>query len=164
MQEAYAAIGRAVILAQTFEVAFVVLAEALKMTADADYLKKNAGCIPDGAFRNATKNIVKELAKRAAIEPDLENRLIAFIEVRHTLVHRWVLSKGWPHDGSDDSEFGAIIALANHVEHEARSLLAMVSAFVLTHFGPPIDLALVPNEAASIQPAPLDKPFFRPQE
>jgi hypothetical protein len=83
MKRAYAAIGKAVIFAQILEATIVPLSEIFKMKSDPAYFEKTGGFISEGAFKNATTNIIKELEKRAGIDAGRQERL----SDRHRALH-----------------------------------------------------------------------------
>lgn len=64
MQEAYAAIGRAVVAAQMFETALVPIFEFFKMHTKPGYLEKTGGYVSAGAFKVPIKSIVNMLSER----------------------------------------------------------------------------------------------------
>lgn len=101
MQNPYAAIGRAVLTAQAFETAIVPIFELFKVHVEAGYLEKTGGRMPEGAFKVPLRNMLKELAKRGGIAPELETQLDAFIEDRHTLIHRCIQTYGWPDEADE---------------------------------------------------------------
>ncbi|PLP96823.1 hypothetical protein [Cupriavidus pauculus] len=130
MERAYATIGEAVVFAQILEAAIVPLSEIFKMKSDPAYFEKTGGgFISEGIFKSATANIIKELEKRGGIDAGLQELLTAYIDMRHTLIHRWFIQKGWPADGDVDA-FAEVIAFAVKVKMEARA-----PAFLFTSYG-----------------------------
>lgn len=135
MNHIYAAIGRAVIAAQLFEIVLVPTFQIFKMIGDAAYQEKTGGCIPAGSFKMAIKNIIKGLAEKGEIAADLEERLNNYIEDRHTLVHRWVQEYGWP-DETNPDVFGEVVALAARVEAESINLARIFSGYIVKYADP----------------------------
>ncbi|AOK51695.1 hypothetical protein WT15_20530 [Burkholderia stagnalis] len=135
MLNPYVAIGRAVMMAQTFETAMVPIFELFKIHMDPGYHAKTGGYIPEGAFKAPMKNILKELAKRGSVAPELEAQIDAFIESRHKLIHRCIQTYGWP-DDSDDAGFAPIVELAGKVEEAARSLTRAIVGYVVVYAAP----------------------------
>ena len=129
MESAYAAIGRAVFATQLLETALVPIFEFFKMHVEPGYIEKTGGYIPAGAFRVPVKSIVNSLSAKGSIAPDLEQRLSAFTEDRHTLIHRWVQERGWPDDG-DAKGFEPIMELAHRVEREAKDLALCLTRYM----------------------------------
>ncbi|HXX08335.1 MAG TPA: hypothetical protein VEJ43_09740 [Pseudolabrys sp.] len=135
MEQAYAAIGRAVIFAQLFETALVPIFELFKMQTEPGYREKTGGYISAGAFKVPITNIVKALSATGDIAPDLETRLTAYIADRHTLIHRWVQIHGLPAE-DDVAAIGAILELANRVENEAKDLTQLLVGYVVKYAEP----------------------------
>jgi hypothetical protein len=135
MELAYAAIGRAVFAAQLFEVALTPIFEGFKMIVDPAYREKTGGYIPAGAFKVPITSIVKTLVATGDIAPDLEARLVAYAEDRHTLIHRWIINNGWP-DDTDAEGFRPIVELANRVEHEAKLLTRAFTRYMVKFADP----------------------------
>jgi hypothetical protein len=135
MEHAYAAIGRAVVAAQMFETALVSVFEFFKMHTKLGYLEKSGGYVSAGAFKVPIKSIVNMLSQQGDIAPDLEDRLTAYTEDRHVLIHRWTQQHGWPADG-DVNGFVPVINLANRVNQEARDLTCLFVGYILKFSGP----------------------------
>lgn len=136
MEQAYAAIGRAVIAMQMFETTFVIIHEGVKMTTDPEYLRATGGLISETKYKTATKNVVTTLAQRGQIAPDLETRLNTLIDRRHELIHRWFLQNGWPGDDAGPEPFRAVVDLAEWVRREADTVTAMMASYYLQHAAP----------------------------
>lgn len=130
MEQAYAAIGRAVASAQIFETVLTPIFECFKMQTKPGYREKTGGYVSAGTFKVPIKNIIKALSAKGDIAPDLEGRLNAYVEDRHLLVHRWFQEKGWPAE-NDTTGFGPIIELANRVEREARELTLLFASYMV---------------------------------
>lgn len=135
MEQAYAAIGRAVAFAQIFETALIPIFEFFKMQTELGYIEKTGGYLPAGAFKVPVKNIIKALSAKGDIAPDLEARLNSYVEDRHLLIHRWVQQNGWPAD-NDAAGFAPIVELANRVEREAKELARLLAGYMVS-FGEP---------------------------
>jgi hypothetical protein len=135
MDNAYAAIGRAVFYSQIFETALIPIFEFFKLHTEPGYAEKTGGLLPVGAFKVPVRNIIKALAANENIAPDLEERLSNYIEERHVLIHRWVQENGLPKE--DDAEgFAPYVALANRVEQEAKVLTRMLTGYMLKYANP----------------------------
>ncbi len=135
MEKAYAAIGKAVFASQMLEAATIPLFELYKMNTQEGYFQKTNGCLPQGAFKNPIKNILKALSAEQKIAPELEDRFSKYLEDRHTLIHRWLQEKGWPDDG-DELGFRPIIELAKKVESEAKELTKVLVGYVIRYGNP----------------------------
>ncbi|WP_232338772.1 hypothetical protein [Burkholderia cenocepacia] len=121
MEQAYAAIGRAAIAMQMFEVAFVSIHEGFKMMNDEAYREATGGFITPEKYKTATANVVKVLSQRGQIAADLEDRLNTLIDRRNELLHRWILHKGWPaNDDNDAASYAEVMQLAEWVHAEAN--------------------------------------------
>ena len=59
MELAYAAIGRAVIAMQMFELAFVSIHEGFRIITDEAYREATGGMIDEKKYKTATMNVVK---------------------------------------------------------------------------------------------------------
>src|SRR5450756_1689742 len=105
MERVYAAIGRAVFAAQVFETTLIPLFEFFKMHTEPGYLEKTGGYVRPEVLKVPVTAIVKALAARGSIAPELEERLTKYAEDRHTLIHRWVQQHGWP---ADDDAMGFV--------------------------------------------------------
>ena len=135
MEHAYTAIGRAVFAAQLFETALIPIFESFKMHTQLGYLEKTQGFLPAGAFKTSITNVIKALSEKGNIAPDLEVRLLSYINDRNLLIHRWIQERGWPAD-NDLVGFAPIIELANHVEQEARELARQITRYVVKYADP----------------------------
>lgn len=135
MEYAYTAIGRAVLAAQLFETALVPVFEFFKMQTEPGYLEETGGFVRAGAFRVPVKGIVNELRMRGQLASDLEQRLSAYVDDRNTLVHRWVMERGWPDEG-DSAGFLPIVQLAQRVESEANALTLIFVNYILKYASP----------------------------
>lgn len=134
MQSTFAAIGRAVVSAQLFEVALIPIFEAYKMHVDPAYLEKTGGYVSAGAFKVPVKNIVKMLAEKGDISSDLEASLNTYIENRHTLIHRWVIENGIPDDL--EHENSNLKNLADAVAIQANLLTRQIVGYVVKYGNP----------------------------
>ena len=135
MEQAYAAIGRAVYAAQLFETAFIPIFEFFKMKTEPAYLEKTGGVIPVGAFKVPIANVIRALRENGSIATDLEGRLSSYVEDRHLLIHRWIQTHGWP-DENDAAAFVPIIQLANRVELEAKELTRQIVGYIVKYAEP----------------------------
>ena len=144
MKDAYAAIGRAVVAAQLFETTLIPIFEFFKMHTKPGYLEKTAGYVSAGAFKVPIKSIVNILSEHGDIAPDLEERLTAYAEDRHILIHRWIQQHGWPAD-EDVNGFVPIIDLANRVNQEARDLTRLFVGYILK-FATPDGAEIEPDD------------------
>lgn len=135
MEQAYAAIGRAVFAAQDLETVLIPIFEFFKMQTEPGYLEKTSGYVSAGAYKIPIKNVVKYLSERGSIAPDLEARLAAYVDARHLLVHRWVQQHGWPAD-DDAQAFGPIVELAGRVEREAKELTRQFASYIVKYAHP----------------------------
>jgi hypothetical protein len=130
-ERAYNAIGRSVISAQLFETALVPMFEFFKMVLDPDYREQTHGYVAVGKFKVPVRNIVKELATRGDIAPDLEERLSKYVDDRHLLIHRWTVEKGVPSSGDSEAS-EEIIVLADRVSREAETLRRNIITYMLS--------------------------------
>lgn len=133
MDVAYTAVGRAIIAAQTLETALVPILELHRVHSEPDRLSRTGGYLSAGAFKVPVSSMVKLLAERGSIAPNLENRLSAYVEDRHLLVHRWIQVHGIPESKAD------FIALAKHalrVAQEAHDLTQIFVRYVLKYAEP----------------------------
>lgn len=135
MEQAYAAIGRAVRAAQVFETILVPIFEFFKMQTEPGYLEKTGGYIPAGAFKVPVRNVIKLLGAKGQIAPDLEVTLDSYVEARHLLIHKWFQEHGWPND-NDTEGFAPVIELASRVERDATALTRLFAGY-MAEFGKP---------------------------
>jgi hypothetical protein len=137
MEQAYAAIGQAVIAMQMFEVAFVSTHEGFKMITDPAYLQATSGMIEEGRYKNATANVVKALSQSGQIATELENRLNTLIDRRNELMHRWFLRNGWPaNDDNDPASYADVIRLAQWVRSEANAITHIMTGSIVKYAHP----------------------------
>ena len=127
---AYAAIGRAVCASQDFEVVLVVSLEAFRMITEPEYRELTQGLISPARFKTPTKSLVKMLAERNDIDPEFEAQILALIEDRHTVIHRWGLQNGFA-PASDEEHWRRYEALAAKVESEAKRLSRVLLSYIL---------------------------------
>ena len=143
-QYAFASIGRAVLAAQLFELVLIVLSEGAKMWTEEVYLQETGGLISDETFKTAVTVVLRDLAKRGSIATDLKERIASYSEQRNILIHRWVRLYGWP--GPDDENgLPRLIAVANFVEHEAKSLTKLLTDYAI-RFGRPDSIETNPED------------------
>ena len=76
---AFACVGRAVLLCQQFETSLAPIYEFFKMNVQPDYFEKTGGFVPDSAYTNPLKNILKELIARNHIDAEIESRIDRYI-------------------------------------------------------------------------------------
>jgi hypothetical protein len=137
MEQAYAAIGRAVIAMQMFEVAFVSIHEGFRMMNDEVYREATGGFITPEKYKTATANVVKVLSQRGQIAADLEERLNALIDRRNELMHRWFLHNGWPANSDNDAaSYAEVMQLAEWVRTEANAVTHMMAGYMVRHANP----------------------------
>jgi hypothetical protein len=142
MDNAYIAIGRAVFTVQMFEATIIPLFAFHRMSNEPGYLENTAAFIPEGRWKKAVSELVKDLATETAIAEDFQQRLNAFIEDRHRLTHRLFREFGLP---LQDDGFAPIIELANKVEIEAKKLAGMLAGYIVKYRHPDRS-AVNPNE------------------
>ena len=135
MEIAYKAIGKAILAAQVFETALVPIFEIHRIHIEPDRLEKTGGFIPPGAFKSPLANMVKILVLKGQVAPELEQRLLAYIENRHLLVHRWVQEHGWPDDNNPE-DFVPLLELAQKVENEALALTRILTTYIVKYTEP----------------------------
>ena len=137
MEQAYAAIGRAVIAMQMFEAAFVSIHEGFRMTTDEAYREATGGMIDEQKYWTATANVVKALSGRGQIAADLEDRFNTLIERRNELMHRWFMHHGWPSpDTNSAADFAPVVDLAECVRTEANMITRMMAGYMVQHAHP----------------------------
>ncbi|CFK71776.1 Uncharacterised protein [Burkholderia pseudomallei] len=137
MEQAYAAIGRAVLAMQMFEAAFVSIHEGFKMINDEAYREATGGLITPEKYKTATANVVKVLAQRGQIAADLGDRINALIEERNALMHRWFLEHGWPWpETNNPADYASVIELAERVRNEANAITHMMAGYMIKHAHP----------------------------
>lgn len=134
MDRCYEAIGRAVIHAQTFEAALTACYEFFKMKIDPKYRDETGGFISEANFRQHVSSIVQNLRKAGHIHADLEHRIVAFVEQRNELIHRWVIHNGIPETNQD--EWRRLLELATHVNNEALALSRTIAEPMVKDFAP----------------------------
>ncbi|MCA3187899.1 MULTISPECIES: hypothetical protein [unclassified Cupriavidus] len=137
MEQAYAAIGRAVIAMQMFEACFVSVHEGFRMITDEAYREATGGMIDEKKYKTATANVVKALSSREQIAADLEDRLNVLIERRNELVHRWFMQHGWPWpDTNNAADYAPVVELAEWVRTEANAITHMMAGYMVKHAHP----------------------------
>ena len=80
-------------------------------------------------------NLVKYLSEKEHIDTELAERLTAFIEARHKLIHRWTVDHGLI-EQMDSKESAALARHAMWVEQEARHLAQVLAKYVFEHTEP----------------------------
>jgi hypothetical protein len=135
MSQALASVGHAVWMCQVFETLLAPIYEFFKMNVQPGYFDKTKGFVPDSAYKNPLRSIVKELSARNQIDISVEAKLDRYIEDRHLLVHRWFIQNGWP---SDDYEEGwrALEIHANSVRDQAQELARYFTGYIVEHAAP----------------------------
>jgi hypothetical protein len=138
MDQAYAAVGRAIVAAQIFETVLVPIFELHRIHTEPGRLDQTRGFLSAGAFKVPVANLIKILRDRGGIAPDLEARLSTYVEDRHLLVHRWVQENPLP----DDQDPATLLPLMEHalkVEREANELARIIVGYVLKYGGSAAD-------------------------
>lgn len=130
MQEAYAAIGRAVFFAQLFETALIPIVEGFKMHNVPGYLEKTEGYISAGTYMAPIMNVIKALSAGNSIPIDLEERLRRYVKNRNALIHSSIRDNGLPEE-NDAEGFSPYIQLANQVEAEAKQLTQIFAGYLI---------------------------------
>ncbi|WP_322104043.1 hypothetical protein [Paraburkholderia sp. J41] len=137
MEQAYEAIGRAVIAMQMFEVTFVSIHEGFKMLTDEVYRKTSGGMIDEKKYKTASANVVKTLRDGGQIATDLEERLNTLIERRNELMHRWFIHHGWPWPETNNAaDYTPVIELAEWIKTEANAITHMMAGYMVQHAHP----------------------------
>jgi len=117
-------------MCQIFEASLVPIYELFKMNVEPGYIEKTHGYVPETAYKNPLRNIVKQLSAKGQIDPTVESRLDRYIDSRHLLVHRWFIQKGWPADDDVDGwkalEIQAI-AVRDDAQYLARHFLGYMA-------------------------------------
>ena len=126
----YEAIGRAVCAIQIFETLIVVCAEIVRMSTQSLAGEETDWLVNPSRFKVATKLVLKQVANSASVAPDFEARVVALIDKRHRLIHRWFVENGWPGE-ADTAEIVRLIAFAHEVETESRFITRALAGYVL---------------------------------
>lgn len=132
---AFTAIGRAVWMAQVFEATLVQLFEFFKMQQDLVYAQKTGGYVTPQAYKLAISNLIKALAAKGNIEPELEGKLLKYNEDRHTLVHRWYVQHGYPAEDAAVS-WHQLQVHADSVGKQAESLVKYLVGYIVAYAQP----------------------------
>ena len=125
-----ASIGKAVLAAQYFEQWLVCAYYHMRIVTEEEFSLTDAQLSDYRLFKNPTKNLIKALAERSQIDPQLESRINGLLEQRHTVVHRWFLLNGSPTAHTPES-WDKLAAVAESVASEAMEL----SFLLLSHMG-----------------------------
>ncbi len=89
MEDAFAAIGMAVVEAQAFELVMAPMYVLFKAPSVPGYVERNTS-IPETALKQPLTQLVNELDAKGQIDAHLHDRLRVYADKRHRLVHRWV--------------------------------------------------------------------------
>ena len=122
-------LGAAVLTAQMFETLFVLVARsALKWPLARDFDE----IAPFGkqAFKQPVAALVKELSSASQIDPDLADRVNAWVENRHALVHRHLLENV---EKSDAEYWETMKALSKLVFTESAELCGVFIALFMPY-------------------------------
>ena len=132
---AFAEVGHAIHVAQSFEMVLAQLFEFFKMQEDKSYALKTGGFVAPGAYKAPLRNLLKRLQERGQVEPTFATRLDQYIEARHVLVHRWVLQNG-PAVPDDVAHWEALARHAKSVTVDAEYLMDYLLRYVLKYADP----------------------------
>ena len=132
---AFAEVGRAIHVAQSFEMVLAQLFEFFKMQEDMNYAVKTGGFIAPEAYKAPLRNLLKRLQERGQVEPTFATRLDQYIEARHILVHRWVLQNGLALP-DDVPHWEALANHAKSVAVEADYLMGYLLHYILKYTDP----------------------------
>jgi hypothetical protein len=129
-------VGQAVMSVQAFESVLALAYNFYKFGTDP---KRTDAAITAGIYKIPVANIVKALGERGDIDGDLEERLKAFVEDRHLLIHRWLLQRGpQPLGGAAESAYAADLdAMAAKVIGEANALTRILGGSIRRLEAPP---------------------------
>jgi hypothetical protein len=130
VDNAHIAIGRAVCACQDFEIVLLVSVELFRMVTEPEYHELTQGNIPPSRFKTPTKNLLKLLAERNDIHPELESDIAELLEARHKVIHRWTLENGSAE--REDSQYWLRYGkFALHVEGEAKRIASLLLSYIL---------------------------------
>ena len=124
-----ASIGKAVLAVQYFEQWLVCAYYHMRIVTEDEFSLTNAQLSDYRLFRNPTKNLIKALAQQSQIDPQLEARINALLEQRHTVVHRWFLINGTPSTHNSE-RWDRLAAVAESVASEALELSFLLLGYM----------------------------------
>ena len=130
IDSAQIAIGRAVCACQDFEAVLLVSVELFRMVTEPEYRDLTQGQIAPSKFKTPTKNLLKLLAERNDIAPDLDAQISMLLEGRHKVIHRWTIENGSAN--SENSEYWRTYGdFATGVEAEAKRITSLLLSYLL---------------------------------
>ena len=132
---AFSEVGRAIHVAQSFEMVLAQLFEFFKMQEDMNYAVKTSGFIAPEAYKAPLRNLLKRLQERGQVEPTFAARLDQYIEARHVLVHRWVLQNGLAAP-DDIAHWESLARHAKSVTVDAEYLMGYLLRYILKYADP----------------------------
>ena len=126
LNDAHATIGCVVSNGQFFEVVFVLCAKLVYAQKDAQTVAEIAPLGPK-TFKAPTTALLRELRDHVKVSEKFEELITDVVDRRHTLIHRWLLEKGWP---QDDGESAAIAELTEFSRALNEDLIALTRILV----------------------------------
>lgn len=124
---AFTEIGKAIYVSQLLEKILTEMFEFRKLHADFEYAIKTQGEVGPGLYKSALMNGIKCLRTQNVIDPSLDEALVRYIEDRHLLVHRWVLTYASP-SFEDDPAWDKFY---NHAKNVVKQVSQLYDFFAL---------------------------------
>ncbi|WP_152979519.1 hypothetical protein [Stenotrophomonas daejeonensis] len=124
-----ASIGKAVLAAQHFEQWLVLAYYHMRIVTEDEFSLTDAQLSDYRLFKVPTKNLIKALAQKSQIDPQLESRINALLEQRHTVVHRWFLVNGTLSTHTPE-RWSRLAAIAESVASEAMELSFLLLGYM----------------------------------
>lgn len=126
--EAYKAIGLAVVNCQFLEFAFVVCVKLVFAQNQVDDLSEIEP-LNKNTFKVPTKVLLNELRNHIDVSPEFETKLARAVDRRHELIHRWLLRHRWPED-HDAKGLMEVVEFANEVSTDVNALSRILIAAI----------------------------------
>lgn len=117
-------IGLAVEACQIFEFSLVTCVTLVFEQQDAESLAE-VRAIKHSDFKVPTKNLLDRLAKVIDVDSSFSGNVLGFSERRHTLIHRWLIQKGWPETPEQERE---MTEYASCIVSDAKKLSVLMNA------------------------------------
>jgi len=126
----YRAVGEAVLVSQLFELSFVLAAKLALKQAEATTIEDVVPISQGRDFKNPAKNLLKELSVAGKVDADLEERVTAWLEKRHRVIHReYIESGGWHFDNTEWTQ--SFMDLCVEVASEGKALVGILMPLLL---------------------------------
>jgi hypothetical protein len=148
---AYEAIGRAVVASQALEILFALIVR-LVFKQGGVALKDDIQPLEKNFSKASTAALLQELRRYVAVNQDFERTLLAFLDRRHTLIHRWGIEYGLPEDAAGQEK---IASFCRELTNDAVGLFTVLNTYMVEWMRKFPEFAEAPGAEAALRLLPI---------